>query len=63
MLIHFEKFSTRAEAMKREQWFKSLGGRKWIARFLEKLEETGLSVALQAPRDRDPAKRDRTKPA
>ena len=62
-LIHLEKFSTRSQAMEREQWLIPPSGRKWIAKFLEKVEETGLSVALQAPQDRDPAERDRTKPA
>jgi len=33
-MIYFETFSTRAEAMKREKWFKSKSGRKKIAEIL-----------------------------
>jgi len=35
-LIHFESFASRAEAMKREKWFKKSAGRKKIAEILEK---------------------------
>ena len=64
-LIHKEMYSTRSEALKREAWLKSPSGRRWVAEFMKKLEETGLSVALSktTQRDLDPAKRDRTKPA
>jgi putative endonuclease len=61
--ILVEEYATRAEAMKRESWLKSSSGRKWMREFIEKKKETGLSVALQTPRDRDHAERDRTKPA
>jgi putative endonuclease len=62
VLIHYEEYKSRAEAMKRELWLKSPSGRKWVAEFIKKWQESGLSVALVAPRDRDPAERDRTKP-
>ena len=64
-LIFKEEFRDRAEAMKKELWLKSPGGRKWISGFIENLGETGLYVPLSktTERDRDPAMRDRTKPA
>jgi putative endonuclease len=48
VFIHSESFSSRAEAMKREAWFKSRVGRKKIAEILEKFlqaEGNGLSVS------------------
>ncbi|MCX6120673.1 MAG: hypothetical protein NTX44_03525, partial [Ignavibacteriales bacterium] len=62
-LIHKELYSTRAEAMKRETLLKSSSGRKLVAEFIENWHAQGLSVALQAPRDRVPTKSGRTKPA
>jgi putative endonuclease len=45
VLIHSESFSSRAEAMKREAWFKSRVGRKKIAEILEKfLQAKGNSL-------------------
>jgi putative endonuclease len=66
LMIHVEEYATRVEAMKRESWLKSPSGRKWIAGFIEKWQETGLSVSSRQSRDgrdRDPASWDRTKPA
>ncbi len=51
LMIHIEEYATRVEAMKRELWLKSPSGRKWIAEFMEKWQEKGLSVALQAPNE------------
>ncbi len=47
-LIHSEYFSSRAEAMRREKWFKSRAGRKKISEILKNLleaEGNGLSVS------------------
>jgi putative endonuclease len=45
VLIHSESFTSRAEAMKREAWFKSRAGRKKIAEILEKfLQAKGNSL-------------------
>jgi putative endonuclease len=45
ILIHSESFTSRAEAMKREAWFKSRAGRKKIAEILEKfLQAKGNSL-------------------
>jgi putative endonuclease len=45
ILIHSESFSSRAEAMKRENWFKTSAGRKKIAEILEKfLQAEGTSL-------------------
>ncbi|MCX6120721.1 MAG: GIY-YIG nuclease family protein [Ignavibacteriales bacterium] len=63
ILVRKELYSMRAEAMKRETWLKSPSGRKLVAEFIEKWQAQGLSVALQAPRDRVPTKSGRTKPA
>ena len=30
VVVHFEEFSTRAEAMAREKWLKSGAGRAWL---------------------------------
>jgi putative endonuclease len=64
-LVHKELYLTRSEAMKRETWLKSSIGRKWIAEFIKKLEETGLSVPLSETTERDHVAREapRTKPA
>ena len=35
VLIHLETFSSRAEAMKREKWFKSKAGRKRISEIID----------------------------
>jgi putative endonuclease len=35
LLIHSESYPSRAEAMKREKWFKSKAGRKKIAQLLK----------------------------
>jgi putative endonuclease len=46
-LIYSESFSSRAEAMKSETWFKSTSGRKKIAEILKnflEIEGNGLSV-------------------
>ena len=40
VMIHSEKFSSRAEAMKKEKWFKSSTGRKLIKEILQKYLET-----------------------
>ena len=48
VLIHSESFNPRAEAMKRETWFKSSAGRKRISEILKNFLEAkgnGLSVA------------------
>jgi putative endonuclease len=48
ILIHYESFTSRAEAMKREAWFKSRAGRKKIAEILKNFleaEGNGLSVS------------------
>jgi len=46
ILIHSESFTSRAEAMKRENWFKSRAGRKKISEILKNFleaEGNGLS--------------------
>ena len=51
VLIHYEVYESRSEAMKREKWFKSPNGRKFIASLIFNWKDGGgLS---------DPAKRDR----
>ena len=48
LLIYSESFTSRAEAMKREAWFKSRAGRKKISEFLKNFleaEGNGLSVS------------------
>jgi len=48
VLIHSESFTYRAEAIKREAWFKSRAGRKMITEILKKFfeaEGNGLSVS------------------
>jgi len=57
-LIHSEKFNTRAEAMRREKWYKSQVGRKKISEILNDFlnpETTGLS----APSDQSEGARSR----
>jgi len=46
ILMYSEVFMTRSEAMKREQWYKSSGGRKKISEILKiyLAEGNGLSV-------------------
>ncbi|HSW56470.1 MAG TPA: GIY-YIG nuclease family protein [Ignavibacteriaceae bacterium] len=40
VLIHSESFTSRAEAMKREKWFKSKSGRKKISEILKNFLES-----------------------
>ena len=42
-LIHLEKFTTRSEAVKREQFFKSLAGSKLKRKIVEKFLADGSS--------------------
>ena len=45
-MIYSEEFSTRGEAMEREEWFKTKAGRERITEIFaeKKIEGTGLSV-------------------
>ena len=48
VIIYTESFTTRANAMKREKWFKSPVGRKKISEILNdylQTEDNGLSVS------------------
>ncbi|MGH2574883.1 MAG: GIY-YIG nuclease family protein [Ignavibacteria bacterium] len=43
ILIHWESYTTRSEAMQREKWFKSHGGRRFISNLISNAETGGLS--------------------
>ncbi|RPH93541.1 GIY-YIG nuclease family protein [candidate division KSB1 bacterium] len=63
ILLHEESFATRSEAMKREEWFKTVHGRKFISRLIrERWEGSGLSDPALRDRDLAPTLSERTKP-
>lgn len=59
-LIHFEEFDTQAEAIEREQYFKSGSGREWLYKLRE---ERKLENSAEALLEKIKAEREALKPA
>ena len=61
-VIHFECYTSRGEAVKREAWYKTVSGRKQIAVLISKAETIGLSDHAKRDRDLVVPEAPRTKP-
>ncbi|MBI5020217.1 MAG: GIY-YIG nuclease family protein [Ignavibacteriales bacterium] len=51
LLLYYEEFATRSEAMNRERWYKTPTGRKMIGELIMKMKPNSLAIMANNRRE------------